>query len=307
MILGTAAIVRRAWREKADLYHFHDPELIPFGLLMKLFGKKVIYDAHESIREQLLTKSYLPSWAAPPLAKAVGVFEDFAVRWFDGVVTATPHIADTLQTPYTITVGNYPLAEELSAGAPVMERRTDKVVFVGGFGRIRGSREMVDAIRILNQTRPARFAICGQIAPSVKSDVEMRPGWQYVDDLGWLERSETQRHMATATCGLCVYHPVPNHTEALPNKLFEYMGAGLPVVASDFPFWRQFVEDTGAGVMVDPLDPQSIADGILEIMSDPERAREMGAAGAKAVRERFNWDTEAKKLLELTESLIGAP
>lgn len=305
MILGSVQVVRRAWAEKGDLYHFHDPELIPFGLLMKVLGKKVIYDAHESIRDQLLSKPYLPTWSRKPVSKIVGWLEDFAIRRFDGVITATPHIAEILNTPHTVPIGNFPVADEVTADTMLVEREAGKVVFIGGFTKIRGSKEMVQAIDIVNQTLPAKLTICGTMSSAIRAEVVKLQGWQYVDDLGWQDRESTKYHRATAICGLCVFHPEPNHLEALPNKLFEYMGAGLPLVASNFVYWRQLVEDTGAGVMVNPLDPQSIADGILEIMNNPERAREMGEAGTKAVRERFNWDAEAEKLISLVELLVG--
>lgn len=304
MILGTTQVVRRAWAEKGDLYHLHDPELIPFGLLMKWNGKKVIYDAHESIRDQLLSKPYLPSWSRKPISKIVGWIEDFAIRRFDSVVTATPHIAEILHTPHTVSVGNFPVSEELSQNSASDLREAGKVVFIGGFTRIRGAGEMVKAMGIVNQIAPAKLTICGTMPASVRSGVEALPEWSFVEDLGWQDRESTQYHRSTAACGLCVFHPEPNHVEALPNKLFEYMGAGLPVVASDFPYWRQFVDETGAGVMVDPLDPQSIADGILEIIRNPERAQQMGEAGAMAVRERFNWDAEAEKLVGAYRAIL---
>lgn len=306
MLLGTAQVVRRAWAQDADLYHFHDPELIPFALLMKLFGKKVVYDAHESIRDQLLSKPYLPRWSRKPISRIVGLLEDFAIRRFDGVVTATPHIAEILHTPHTVTVGNFPVSEEISEKTDGDLRAPGKVVFIGGFTAIRGAREMVQAIGLVNKYMPARLTVCGTMPAAVRAEVEALPEWEFVEDLGWQDRSSTQQHRATASCGLCVFHPEPNHTEALPNKLFEYMGAGLPVVASDFPYWRQFVRDIGAGVMVDPLDPQSIANGILEIIGDPERAREMGEAGAATVRDRFNWDSEVQKLVQLYERIVGS-
>jgi glycosyltransferase involved in cell wall biosynthesis len=124
--------------------------------------------------------------------------------------------------------------------------------------------------------------------------------------MGWQTRPQAQHQMATATCGLCVFHPEPNHVEAVPNKLFEYMAAGLPVVASNFPFWHHFVADVRAGVMVDPLDPESIADGLQQILDDPGRALNMGAAGRQAVRDRFNWDIEAGKLLILVSSVLAS-
>jgi glycosyltransferase involved in cell wall biosynthesis len=164
---------------------------------------------------------------------------------------------------------------------------------------------MIDAMELLNQRMPARLVICGTMPTDVRTRSEQQPGWAYVEDMGWQTRPQAQHQMATATCGLCVFHPEPNHVEAVPNKLFEYMAAGLPVVASNFPFWKQFVVDVGAGVMVDPLDSESIADGLQQILDDPGRAAGMGAVGRQAVRDRFNWDIEAGKLLALVSRVLA--
>lgn len=306
MVFETLKVARIAWGQKADLYHFHDPELLPVGLALKLAGKTVVYDAHENIRDQVLSKPYLPSWSRRALSVAVGAFESFSVRRLDGVVCATPRIAQTLATPHTIEALNYPVAEEISIPDNEGERDPAKVVFVGGFTAIRGAAQMIDAVALVNQRMPARLVICGTMPADVRSRSEQQAGWTYVDDLGWQTRSQTQHHMATAACGLCVFLPEPNHVEAVPNKLFEYMAAGLPVVASNFPFWEQFVADVGAGVLVDPEDPKSIADGLGRILDDPEHAAAMGAAGRKAVRERFNWDIESHKLVALVSGLVGS-
>ena len=97
-------------------------------------------------------------------------------------------------------------------------------------------------------------------------------------------------------CGLVLFRPAPNHLEAQPNKLFEYMSAGLPVIASDFPAWRELVEGTGAGLLVDPDDPQAIAHAIAWILRHPAEAEQMGRRGREAVYRDFNWDREAEKL-----------
>jgi glycosyltransferase involved in cell wall biosynthesis len=98
---------------------------------------------------------------------------------------------------------------------------------------------------------------------------------------------------------LVVLHPERGYKESLPIKLFEYMSAGLPVIASDFPYWRELLEPIGCASFVDPLDPVRIAAAIDDLLSNEERAREMGMRGAAAVRERLNWEQEAPKLFDL--------
>jgi glycosyltransferase involved in cell wall biosynthesis len=103
---------------------------------------------------------------------------------------------------------------------------------------------------------------------------------------------------ARARAGLVVLHPAPNHVNGRPNKLFEYMSAGLAVIASHFPLWREIVEDARCGICVDPLDASAIA-GAMRRLADGDEAAEMGRRGREAVQSRFNWDSEAPKLLDL--------
>jgi glycosyltransferase involved in cell wall biosynthesis len=104
-----------------------------------------------------------------------------------------------------------------------------------------------------------------------------------------------------------LFHPEPNHLEAMPQKIFEYMGAALPLIASDFPLWRRILGTTGCALFVDPQDPQAIADAIEFILRHPDEAEKMGRRGQAAVLEHYNWDTEAEKLVNLYSGLLTPP
>jgi glycosyltransferase involved in cell wall biosynthesis len=105
--------------------------------------------------------------------------------------------------------------------------------------------------------------------------------------------------------GIVTFHPVPNHTESQPNKLFEYMAAGLPVIASDFPRWRGIVEGHECGLVVDPKDPDRIAEAMQWILAHPVEAETMGDRGRQAVKRQYNWDLESGKLLKVYKELLG--
>jgi glycosyltransferase involved in cell wall biosynthesis len=112
--------------------------------------------------------------------------------------------------------------------------------------------------------------------------------------------------MARARAGLVVLHPVPKYLEATPTKLFEYMSAGIPVIASDFPAWRSIVEGHDCGLSVDPCDPAAIADAIRLLIDDEAGARRMGENGRRAVLEHYGWTAERDKLLALYDALAAA-
>lgn len=297
-------VLAKAVQLDADLYHLHDPELIPIGLRLKRVGKRVIFDAHEDVPRQLLSKPYLSPLAAQLLSRAFSVYERWACRRMDAVVTATPSIRDKFAAMgvRTVDVNNFPLAGELSSGEVDWTRKRDHVCYVGGIGRIRGILEVVRAMELARSG--ARLQLVGTFGePAVETQAHEDAGWRRVDALGFLGRQEVAQVLARSVAGLVTFLPAPNHIDAQPNKMFEYMSAGVPVIASNFPLWREIVEGNECGICVDPLDPQAIAQAIDYLATHPRDAERMGRNGQQAVQRTYNWAIEESKLLELYEGL----
>jgi len=307
MVRNVWRVARAALRERADVYHFHDPELIPVGLLLRLAGKRVVYDVHECVPHAVLTKDYLPPVVRQVVAKAAGLFEFVASRFLHGIVAATPAIAERFPARQTITVQNFPLLQEFTSAAetPYSEREPI-IAYVGTMTRIRGVREMVDAIGRVPAEHGARLALAGSIdPPDLETEAKRIAGWERVEFSGWCGRQGVVELLGRVRVGLVVFHPAPNHVNAQPNKLFEYMAAGIPVVASDFPRWRGMVEEAGCGLLVDPLRPERIAEAITWLLDHPDEAEAMGQRGRKAARDRFNWGRECDKMLCFYREMLG--
>jgi len=292
-------LYQKAREVDADIYHFHDPELIPVGLLLKLHGKRVIYDVHEDVPRQNLSKPYIPDVLRKPISMIIGVMEAFSARRFDGVVTATPFINGRFLKlgANAVNVNNYPLAYELYAAENQWMKKENAVCYVGGIAQIRGAFEMVEAIGKTNH----RLLLVGNIDSAIENDLKQMTGWRQVEELGFVDRQGVRDMVFRSMAGLVLFHPEPNHTDAQPNKMFEYMSAGIPVIASDFPLWREIVEGNECGICVDPLNPEEIAKAIQFIIENPAKAEQMGKKGRKAVEERYNWGMEENKLLGLYE------
>lgn len=301
-VIKTALRLHKEARKRdADIYHFHDPELIPVGLALRFARKKVIYDVHEDLPKQILSKPWIPPPLRRLVAKAADIVERLAARYVDGIVAATPAIAGRFPKDKTVVVQNFPLLSELALAEPIpYNQRPLNVVYVGGITAIRGAVEMVQAMELLPRHLPARLLMAGAFdAPALEAAVRQLPGWNRVEFLGWLDRPKVVDLLRRARVGLVVLHPTANYQEAYPVKMFEYMAAGIPVVASDFPLWRQIVEEAGCGLLVDPLDAQAIARAITWLLEHPEEAEAMGQRGRQAVLEKYHWEREAEKLLEL--------
>jgi glycosyltransferase involved in cell wall biosynthesis len=306
ILRSTRAVLDAALRIDADAYQLHDPELIPAGLHLKRLGRRVVFDSHEDVPTQLLAKPYLGPGSRRLLAGAYGGYERFACRRFDGLLAATPFIRARLARihPNTVDIGNYPLLREFDA-APDWRGKACEVCYVGGISAIRGVRELVRACALLES--PARLVLAGRCAdPVLARALARETGWARVDAPGHLDRAGVRATLLRALAGLVTLHPVANYRDALPVKMFEYMAAGLPVIASDFPLWRQIVEGNKCGVCVDPRDPGAIAAAIDRFCRHPELARRMGENGRRAVLARYHWGGEAAKLAAFYDDLLAA-
>ncbi len=293
----------RALQECGDVYHFHDPELMPVGLLLKMRGRVVVYDVHEDLPRQVLSKPWLPLWTRNAVSVLMAMVERVVAHAVDGIVAATPTIAKRFPVGKTVTVKNFPLLEEfpLAKGDAAPRRESASIVaYVGGVTVVRGVKEMVRALAYLPEHMNVKLALAGSFGPpELLDEVRCLPGFGRVSVLGWQSRAQVMELLDSAIAGLVTLLPTPNHKEALPIKLFEYMAAGLPVIASDFPLWRNIVEECECGLLVDPADPQQIAEAIAWVVENPQEAHHMGRRGRLAVLNSYNWDVEKVKILQL--------
>lgn len=304
MTKTVAKVLTKAKELDASIYHLHDPELIYLGLKLKKMGKKVIFDAHEDLPRQILGKPYLNKITKLILSEVFRLFEYWACPKFDAVITATPFIRDKFlkMNPNSIDVNNYPLLDELANNLDWAEK--ERVVsFVGEITQIRGIEKLVDA---MDYTQNVKLNLVGKFSErAVKEKLKNYTGWSKVNEKGFLRREQLSELLAKSMAGIVTFLPAPNHIEAQPNKMFEYMSAGLPIITSNFPRWSEIVELNQCGICVDPLDSKAIGEAIQYITTHTNEAQKMGENGRQAVQKKYNWSIEEQKLLNLYRELLN--
>ena len=303
-----------AWRALKFLYlrrpkilHFHDPELIPVGLVAKVIGIRVIYDVHEDVPSQILGRDSGGKLSLYILAAGARATEWLASRVFDAIVCATPHIARRFPPQKTVVIQNFPIVGELTAAdKQLYADRPPRFVFVGVFTLMRGAAEMIEAVGRPELESKAELKIAGASHPeSLWSEISGSAKPARVEFLGWMDRGQVAELLASARAGLVLFHAAPNHVNAQPNKLFEYMSAGLPLIASDFPMWRELVDDFKCGLLVNPKDPRAICEAMKWILDHPQEAEAMGRRGRQAVESRLNWEHEGQQLISVYDQIYG--
>jgi len=299
---------------KADLYHVHEPELLG-PMLRKANGTPVVFDIHESYLDVLSHRSWIPNLVRPVVKWLWDRSEKRLIKHCRALVTATDHIAGRYRPMHSnvIVVRNFPDFSQKLFDENVSKREGTTCVFAGGLTPDRNIENTVLALGILKRRGVvSNLVLAGdwssqEFERTVSIVAEEQGVAEQVLYMGKLSREDALKLQASASIGLVNILPIPNSIHSLPVKMFECMALGLPLIYSNFPTFRQYVGQCGAGIEVDPAQPEHIANALQQLIQDPGLARQLGEAGKRAVQKQFNWKNERVKLLELYSEILCHP
>lgn len=298
-------VYRTALGLDCDIYHFHDPELLPYGLKLKRKGKKVIYDSHEDVPKQIMEKGWIPAPLRRMIAAVMAKYEKHVVKRLDAVVTVSPHIVERFRSYSVKTemICNFPILNETEQVSD-WSQKENAVCFAGGISSQWMHETVLSALPELPQTR---YILAGVGDDSYLDKLRAMPGWQQVEFCGKIPHEEvgTLYHRSIAGVALNDYVANVGYKQgSMGNtKLFEYMQSGLPVIGTDFVLWKQIIEGAHCGICINPHNAQEFAEAVSYLLNHREEAEQMGKNGMQAVRKRYHWGLEEEKLVSLYKDI----
>lgn len=296
-------VYRRAMKCPHDaIFHLHDSELLWIGILMLLRGRRMVYDAHEDTPRQIAYQHWIPKFLRKPYAWFYYLLEKLCGKWFEAIIVAEPITAHYFPPLKTTLIRNFPIVSNFPESTQPYSSRSKNIIYVGLLSHPRGAVEMADAARLGKAGENFKMIFAGDFSPSSLKDRIV--GKYPIEYIPWMDFNQLVKLMMDARAGLIVPHPIERYNTNYPIKTFEYMAAGLPVIASKHGESARFINEAQSGLVVDPLNPQEIADAIRWLLDHPEEAAEMGKRGRKHTSEKWNWETEARRLVELYKKLF---
>lgn len=302
-------LVRLIIKSNCSLYHLQDPELIPLGVVLKYFNKKVIFDMHENVLLDIKTKNYISPYIRKFIFILFSIIYKISRKKFDFFILAEDSYRKIMNNRNYKTIFNYPILKKIEP--PQKKKFKYGMVYVGSITRDRGVWNMLRSFQIVQESIPeSSLHLIGPIdEPALESEIKM---WiaehSLADKVCLYGRVPNERIFDIVkhnSIGLCLLDPLIGFQESLPTKMFEYMLSSLPVVISDFKLWKQIVDDSGCGVALNPQNHIKVAEEIIKLFKDEVKMEELGKNGLNAVRSLYSWEQEEKKLLNIYKQIIG--
>jgi len=311
MLVVNQRMLKLALKTKAKLFHFHDPELLLCGVLLKLFGKKVIFDVHENIRLSIKSKHWLPVYLVPIIQFIYFLTERFTLMFFDALVLAEESYLNYYPKSKSEVVLNYPIIKKQE---PIANKFTNEIlqfIYVGGVSENRGVWEMIELIQKLKQNDVnCLLTIVGNIySKNLEKEINNYISINNLDAninlKGLVDFKDVERYLQESNVGIALLRPIANYKESLPTKIFEYMQNGLPLITNNFPLYKQYVDENNVGICIDIDNIEEEFESIYKLINNIPLMVEMGKNGIEIINNKYNWKSEEVKLLKFYQKILN--
>ena len=307
MTKGAKAVYKKALELNADVYHFHDPELLPFGLKLAKAGKHVIYDSHEHCYKQISIKTYIPGIIRKPVAKCFLNYETKVSKRVDAVIFPAPSPdGNTIfhgRSKRDVLIGNLPILGD-DRDVDVRSNINNKTICQTGIlTAARGVTEMI----IAGYRTGSKVILAGRIADSYLETLKQMPEFACVDYRGVVKHDEVQKIFKESAVGFSVLHNVGQYKDLtnLPTKVYEYGSYGLPIIGSVTPAsLKDFLEKNHCGIAVNADNVDEIVNALDYLYNHADETVAMGQNGKAAVERDYNWENDANKLVALYKEIL---
>jgi glycosyltransferase involved in cell wall biosynthesis len=299
------AVYRRALLVNADIYHFHDPELMHIGLMLKKRNKIVICDVHEDYPCNIQTKDWIPKRLRNLIAGAMSFYEQRMAVYYDAIISVTPQIVKRFEkiNENSFLITNYPIINNES-NLKSKQKVNNTFCYAGTIEPLRMIHLIIQALEAIPD---ARFYLAGRIESGYLERLKKLPGSRNVIFLGHIPHQQVLSLYSRSIFGIVIenYHPTNYYNEGSLGviKLFEFMEAGLPVICSDFVLHKKIIDNYKCGITVNPTNINDIVKAVKNLLNNPDKAKEMGKNGQRAIIQEYNWSTQEKLLLALYKKL----
>ncbi len=293
----------KALKLNGDIYHFHDPELMIIGILLKMFGKRVIYDIHENLRGMIFSRKWIKNHFIKKIIMHYAWFLDrLTIHVVDGIVLARPDLKKYYSRKKNIVFKNVPNLQKYNIKNNERKQKNNipVIIYSGGLTQIRGICQLIEAMHILKGK-----AILWLMGPWLEDDLQKRcenlRGYKYVKYIGILPYGEHFQYIKQADFGIIPFLPAPNHNTTLPNKPFEYILNNIPVLMSNFKYWKIIFNNIA--YFFDPTNPHDIAKIIEKAIQSNNT--DMLKNAKKRLYSEFNLEIECKKLITFYKKILN--
>lgn len=294
-------MLRSALDIDAEIYHLHDPELLPLAQKLKKSGKKVIFDSHENVEGQIREKDWIPKILRSLIAFLYKHYSSRTFRKLDYLISVSPNIADKLKknNPKVEVVTNYPIIKPIKSKNDTIKQEVNSFCFAGGITEQWNHETILAALDEID----AKYQLMGSVSPEYLAKLKGYNSWKKVIFHGRLPQEKVSPMLSSCTAGLAILDYSDNvfgKEGTLGNtKIFEYMNAGIPVICTDFVLWKKIIDKWECGISIPPRDVTALKNAMQFILENPEKAKEMGMRGRVAIEENYNWKKQKNRLINI--------